>query len=62
MTTKTARNIRAVLISAECPCSGSVIDAVTGSYDLTGGDAMICDTCGSPIVIKAKTARHAAKV
>jgi predicted metal-binding membrane protein len=58
MTTKTAKNIQAVLINAECPCGGSVTDAVTGSYDFTGGDDLICDTCESPIVIKAKTARR----
>jgi len=57
MTTKNAKNVHAVLISAECPCGGSVIDAVTGSFDLTGGDAMICDTCESTIVINAKIAR-----
>ena len=50
MTTKKAKNASAVLITADCPCGGAVMDAVTGSFDLTG-EGQVCDTCEATIVL-----------
>ena len=55
--TKTAKNVQAVVIQAECPCGGAVMMAGSGSFDLSAGDEMICSECESPIRLTVKTAR-----
>lgn len=54
---KRAIQVTAQLVTANCPCGGSVIDTRSGSYDL-GSDSteMACDTCESPITL-GRTAR-----
>ena len=42
---KTAKNIEAVLFQADCPCGGAVMMKATGSFALSPGDPMVCETC-----------------
>ena len=53
----TAVKVTAIVVQAECPCGGMVMDADTGSYDLSPGEEMVCEDCDATIVIKVKTAR-----
>lgn len=55
--TKRAVRIECTTFTAECPCGGAVLDAGSGSYQLSADSKrLICDTCEAEIAI-GKTAR-----
>lgn len=52
-----AVNVVAQMVTANCPCGGSIVDMRTGSYWFTPDSITLeCDTCGKHVTL-GKSAR-----